>query len=142
MRTNQEAVQKILGNHFETGKDLSPFIEMAAVLVDWLETNDTESDLSTNALEIIERNLSAHFYEMSDPIAASKSTDGAGGSFQGQTAMVLSGTKYGQTAMLLDLTGQLSKRSKEAETGVKKVASLDWVGLRTHQQIPYRDKNF
>jgi hypothetical protein len=50
---------------------------------------------------------------------------------------VLMGTQYGQTACLLDSTGYLQKRSKEAETGMRRIATCAWLGSDPVYQTPY-----
>lgn len=122
-RTTSAAVQRILGDHYDTQHlpALDPFIKTANVL-----TNQVAAQVvppTTPELAEIECYLAAHFYAHADQITQSRNTGGASGQFQGQTQMFLSGTQYGQTAMILDSTGYLAKRSKEAETGQRRVAS-------------------
>jgi len=108
----------------------------ATALTDWLVSVDTESKLNTSLLKQIETFLAAHFYSHEDQRYQAKSTGRANAQFQGQTAMVLASTQYGQTAMLLDVTNQLAKRSKEAETGVRGVAKMHWLGNDTDSTRP------
>lgn len=125
LRTSEALVKGIL----ETDADirLAPFIRMANALTDWLASQDTDSELTASLLLEIEGLLAAHFYAHRDQLYNSKSTGGASGSFQGQTGMFLQATLYGQTAMVMDVTGKLTKRNLEAAEG-KKVASADWLG--------------
>jgi len=97
--------------------------------------------LNATLAESVECFLAAHFYAHADQLLQSKSTGGSSGSFQGQTGQVLSSTQYGQTAMLLDVTGLLAKRSKEAETGQKRVAGVSWLGLPPSEQTDYEDRD-
>jgi hypothetical protein len=116
---------------------LSPFITAASSLVDWLQGKDTDGELSSSLLTEIEKWLAAHFYAHRDQLLSSKSTSKASGSFQGQTGMVLSSTQYGQTAMLLDVTGILAARSKQAEQGTRPKASMVWLGSTKLTQDDY-----
>lgn len=125
-RTTEPQVRDLIDN--STTISLVPFIETASGLVTWLITKDTDGVLTTELLELIERWLAAHFYETRDPQYSSKNTGRSGASFQGQTAMILMSSKWGQTACLLDVTGVLAQKSKDAETGTKRKARLTWLG--------------
>lgn len=126
VRTSPALVKEII--EFDTDLSMQPFIIAASNMVDQLAAEaDTEYTLAAATLELIERWLAAHFYAMRDQQYSSKSTGGAGGSFQGQTSMVLTATQYGQMAMLLDTTNWLSKRSREVLEGRKRMI-FTWVG--------------
>jgi len=125
--------------------DLVPFIRTASVLVTWLVSVDTKNVLTSDLLTEIESYLAAHFYSHRDQLLQSKSTGAASGSFQGQTGMVLNSTQYGQTAMMLDVTGNLAKRSKEVEEGTVHSAKLIWMGtpvdsLRPCPPVDFNDR--
>ena len=124
-RTTQEAVRAIIAT--DDNLSVLPFIETATTLVDWLDSCDTSNELSDSALEVIERYLAAHFYAHRDQLYSEKKVGKSSGKFQGQTAMVLSSTQYGQTAMLLDVTGCLARRSKQAEKGTTS-PNMAWLG--------------
>jgi hypothetical protein len=128
-RTTSINVESILVDHYDGTTSLIPFMDIASSLVDKIVTADTDGVLSTSDLELIERNLTAHFYGHADQFFTSKSTGQASGSFQGQTAMYFNSTLYGQTAVLLDCTGELSRLQQQAQTGRKK-ASMTWLGTR------------
>ena len=116
---------------------LDSFINQANSLVNWLDRQDTDSELDDATLIQIETQLAAHFYAVQrDPQYQSKSTQGASGSFQGATGFSLQATHYGQTAMLLDFTGKLTKRNKEAQEG-RKIATTIWLGHQDHSEDPY-----
>ena len=116
---------------------LSPFIRQANVLTNWLKGEDSKNELDEDTLTQIEVQLAAHFYSVQrDPQYQAKSTDGASGSFTGQTGMFLESTYYGQTAKLLDVTGKLAKRDLEAKQGKFK-ASTTWIGHHDHSEDPY-----
>lgn len=130
VRTTSDDVKAILGRNYSSREslDLTPFIVTASNLVDWVDGTCSPGTLTASTLELIERWLAAHFYAHADQLFSSKSTNGASGSFQGQTGMNLNSTQYGQTALSLDTTGCLSRRVKEIEQGGTNVVSLDWLG--------------
>lgn len=136
MRTTVPAVQSI----FDADQcvDPRPFIITASALVDWLVGKDTAGELSTTLQERIECWLAAHFYEHHNRTRQynSLSQNRASGTYQGQTAMVLMSTKYGQTACALDVTNRLAERSKEAETGLKRKIGVQWLGYSTDSSRP------
>jgi hypothetical protein len=114
---------------------LTPFIDTANALTNWLVTQDTLNLLDDVLLERIETYLAAHFYEANrDRKYASHSTGRASGSVQGATAMVLMSSDPGQTACLLDVTGTLAAQSKVAETGLTARRSVIWLGTPVEDQ--------
>lgn len=125
-RTNSDLVGAII--ELDSEISIDQFITTANVLTSWLSSQDTDSLLSTSLLSEIERYLAAHFYSHYDQLYSAKSTGQASAFYQGKTEMVLSSTMYGQTAMLLDVTGILAQRSKEAERGGKIRSSAVWLG--------------
>ncbi len=106
-RTNVTAVAGILAANWDGTTGLQPFIDAAGSIVDDLITADEDGLVSTAKAELIERWLSAHAYHCNDPVYQSKNTSKAGGQFQGQSAMGLDGSRYGQFAKNLDPTGYL-----------------------------------
>ena len=140
-RATKEAVIGIVewedGSYDKPLIPLEPFINQAHVLTDWLESKDSKNELSDDLLTQIEVQLAAHFYAVQrDPQYQSESTSGASGSFQGQTGLSLQATHYGQTAMLFDVTGVLTKRNLEAQQG-KRVSKTHWIGWQDHSEDPY-----
>lgn len=139
VRTTTGAVKKILDRHYDADRspDLQPFIETATAIVARVEACAIakETPLTSAELELIERYLSAHFYEHSDPMFTSKSTAGASGSHQGQFMMGFDSTKYGQTALRIDPSGCLASLDKRQRAGGF------WLGKRTQDQIPYNQRN-
>ena len=137
-RTTSIAVQRVLGDHYDDTHRpaLDTFIKTANLLVNQVALQTSPPDTAT--LAEIECYLAAHFYAHADQITQSKNTGGASGAFQGQTAVVLMGSQYGQTAMMLDSTGYLAKRSKEVETGQRRVAAVVWLGEDPDDQDPYQ----
>jgi hypothetical protein len=127
-RTTLGSVQDLLGPNYDGNTSLEPFIKTASSLTDWVENNDADGVLGESTLERIESFLACHFYAHADQLLQSKSTGAASGAFQGATGMMLKSTQYGQSAMLLDCTGSLAKKSLEAETGIKNVGKIIWLG--------------
>lgn len=116
---------------------LENFIVQANLLTNWLDSVDTDNELDSATLKEIETQLAAHFYAVQrDPQYQSKSTNGASGSFQGATGYSLQATHYGQTAMLLDVTANLTKRNLEAQQG-KRISKTTWIGWQDHSEDPY-----
>lgn len=116
---------------------LTPFIQQAYLLTNWLHSVDTDNELDDDTLLEIEKQLAAHFYAVQrDPQYQFKATSGASGSFQGATGFSLQATHYGQTAMLLDVTAQLTKRNLEAQQG-KRISKTTWMGWQDHSEDPY-----
>lgn len=136
-RTNAKAVTNIV----KVNADISvlPFIKTAAALTDWLATADTAQDgeLTSDLLREIETYLAAHFYSHRDQLYQSKGTGRANASFQGQTAMKLESTQYGQTAMVLDITGLLAARN----AGPKNRVQVVWLGKPKSQQTRYDQRD-
>ena len=134
IRTSSSLVEGILER--DTSIPLDPFIRTANLLVDWLDTKDTDGDLSTDMLKEIESYLAAHFYEHWDQQYSSKVTGQASANFQGKTDEGLRGTKYGQTAMLLDVTNNLAQRNQEMITGKKSKVGANWLGTPDDSDRP------
>lgn len=126
-RTTDVLVKALMapGRDYDLRKnpDLTPYITTANVHVNRIEA---AGEADAVLLELIERWLAAHFYKMSDQAYSARSTQGASGTFQGQTGQRLMATKYGQTALDLDGTGYLASLVSSA-SGVG-TASIEWAG--------------
>jgi hypothetical protein len=130
IRTNSARVRDILVGHYDGSTSLTPFITAASNLVDYCDSQDTDGVMSDTSWELVERWLSAHTYATGpDMIAQSEGASKANASYQGQTGMYFSSTHYGQTAMLLDVTGCLAKLEQQAKSGKRK-AGVVWLGTR------------
>lgn len=138
-RTTDTAVKGILVDHYDsvTNPSLTPFIETATSLVDYVEDQDEDSVLSASMLEGIERWLSAHFYAHADQLRQSKSTGRASAVYQGKTDMALDSTQYGQTAKLLDVSGTLAELDRQSKEG-RPTAGGAWLG-HDYDTINYED---
>lgn len=145
-RTTGDKVADVLGDDY--GKrasdaklpSLLPYIRMANTLVNRVKAlasggsgvtvlGNIASD--SDALELVETLLAAHFYCMNDKPLQSKSSGGASGSFQGQTGQGFTATMYGQNAMRMDYSRILSA----IDTG--KFAGLEWAGKPTSEQLDW-----
>lgn len=135
-RTTEDKVRSIVDSSTEINVD--PFIRVANRLVNKVTSADTNRELSSDDLVELETWLAAHFYGHRDQLLTSKSTSGASGSFQGQTGMFFSSTQYGQTALLLDVTGYLASLQQQAENGRKKVQMI-WLGSTEQESRGYTD---
>lgn len=142
MRTSINAVKAVFrstveGTDYDGTTDLTPFIETASSIVDDVATCATLKGrpLTDTKLELIERWLSAWAYCMSDRPYSSRSTGGASGSFQGQTAMHFDANYYGQMAISLDSSGCLYSMGKGMEVGITHLGKVP------SERIPYEHRS-
>lgn len=112
---------------------LTTYISTASTIVDRVVSiaGDKGYTLTTTELELIERWLAAHAYAQMDKPLASKSSGGASGSFQGQTAKGFESTLYGQMALRLDWTGALTIIDK------RQTVDFFWAGRLPRNQTDY-----
>lgn len=120
-RTTATKVRSLTG--LPSDYDVDGFIEIASNIVDDVETC---SGLSATKLELIERNLAAHYAMLAGaPVRSavtSKSIDGASTSYtRQQVGEGLAGTPFGKMAETLDTTGCLKKV-------IDGQASVTWLG--------------
>lgn len=116
-RTTAEAVGKLV--EVPTGFDLAPFIETASALVD-----DCCASVGYDAtrLELIERWLSCHFFQMREQAVESEKAGSVSAKYRGKVDLALNVTHYGQQAMILDTKGGLARHNKqivEGKSGIK-----------------------
>lgn len=132
-RTSTANVALVLGGHYVSGSspDLQAFIDTATLIITRVNTCATAKGitLSTDELEMMERYLAAHYFSHADQIFQSKSTNGASGSFQGQTGKGIESSQYGMTALQLDPSGCLAAITKGAR------ASITWGGKPSSEQL-------
>ena len=121
IRTTPPLVAEII----EVDEDISldPFITTASALVDDVASADTNGDLTSDRLELIERWLSAHFYAMRDPRFVFERAGPVSATYQSKIDLNLALTHYGQQAMVLDTTGAL-----RALSSGKRAARASWLG--------------
>ena len=137
-RTTPDKVKKVLvdGQQYDGSSDLQAFVDTAVILVDRVKNQDSDSILTSAALERIECWLSAHFYAHAYQLRQSIGKGRSNESFQGQTGMHLESTQYGQTALDLDFSGTLMKISKGSTK-----ATATWLGRRPSAQTDYVDRD-
>ena len=141
VRTTGDAVKAILLDQYDLSGNpsLTAFILTANVLVDRID--DLAASCTTDSmLERVECFLAAHFYAHADQLVANKSTEGASGSFQGQTGMYFSSTQYGQSAMTLDCTGLLAQLEQQAKNGRQRAGAV-WLGTRYRNDTSERSSD-
>lgn len=120
VRTTQDLVIGILGRDYDTDKtpDIAQYMLAANVLVSRVVALAAKQNyfLSDDGIdseaEVIERWLSAHFYQASDKGLMSSSNIAGGGTHEGRLDMGLNLTRYGQNAMILDTSGVLKAISQ------------------------------
>lgn len=131
-RTSTANVALILGPHYVSGSspDLQAFIDTATLIIDRVVTCATAKGvtISSDEAEMIERYLAAHYFTHADQLYQSKSTNGASGSFQGQTGKGIESSQYGMTALQIDPSGCLNAITKAQRV------SFFWAGKPTSTQ--------
>lgn len=136
IRTTPAEVQQATPISCE-GVNLHPYIRKASLLVNQIETADTENLLDADTLKELETLLAAHFYQhLMDQQEKSKNTGRAGATFHGETGKYFEATFPGQSALELDATGYLSKKQGELVSGMNKKARLLWLGTPTDSTRP------
>jgi hypothetical protein len=131
-RTTPELVGTVID--LEEGDDVVAYIDAASSLVEEVCTPLGYSDAR---LELIERWLGAHFFDINRPRARLQSVGGGGGTLQEAyepvtTNLWLNNTKYGQQAMLLDTKGGLAALNNSMKLGGVK-RSFIWLGTPAWQ---------
>ena len=124
-RVTQDDVEEVISVRLED--DVWPFVRMAHALTDWVQDQDSSSLLNSELLYHIELNLACHFYTMWRQLYKSEKIGDASATYQGQTEMYLESSRYGQTAMLMDVTGKLAERNRKAKDQPK-TPSIFWAG--------------
>ena len=114
--------------------NLTPFITMANLQVNTCCTGYNAVD-DAELLELIERNLSAHYLCMRDPRTASESVTGVSSSYLNPSiGKYLEATIYGQAAIGLDNKGGLARlQAKMMKGGIP--FSVGWVGTPTQSEM-------
>jgi len=137
-RTSDTDVRKVI--RADSTLDVSLFIEAAEGLTDYVDTCDTDNVLSARQLRSIETYLAAYFYEARDQAYTEKETGDAQAVFQGRTGMYFEDNKWGQRAIMLDVTGCLAGIQEQAKNGKKQV-TMTWLGKPKSEQIEYEDRD-
>jgi hypothetical protein len=130
VRTTALAVSKVIQVDLGLGESLEsilePFIETANQIV-----NDVcgACDYSDAKFELIERWLAAHFYGCFDPQLLSETAGPVSAAYLWRTGPMLSQTRQGQQAMMLDTSGKLSTWNSQAVKGTGgQVVGVSWLG--------------
>lgn len=120
-RTTPDLVKATLLQDYDLKRspDLTIFINAASLFVTRVGTCAANKGmpLTTDELQMLETLIAAHNYCCSDQPYTSKSTSSASGSFQGKTDKKLEGTKYGQLALDLDVSGCTTAYDKRQVAG-------------------------
>lgn len=113
IRTTSDLVGEIID--LDADIPMTGFIATANVLVNWLDGQDSEDLLDDTTLELIERWLAAHLYAHRDQLYISQGKGRSNATYQvGVLGKGLESTQYGQTALLLDITGKLRTYGQRA----------------------------
>lgn len=124
MRTTAELVAGII--EVDVTISLDPFIAVSNALVSEIAPLTTHTE---ERLELIERWLAAHFYTNRDPRTVQERAGSVDETFQSKVDLNLSTSHYGQTAMTLDTSGQLSMLNQRTINGTpSRVVSVTWLG--------------
>lgn len=120
--------------------DIAPMLAAASAITDYVDTCDTDSVLNNALLKQIETYLTAHLVAQRDPQAKEKWNDEAKDVYQGDFGMHFDSTHWGQTALLLDVSGCLNRLNEEAKIGGKKQVAVLWGGKQPINKLDYEDR--
>ena len=96
-----------------TEAQLSAFVNSAHYLI---QANLLSSGLSSDVLTEIHKYLAAHFASLRDQRIESERVADVSMKYQGKTDMGLNATLYGQTALMLDTSGNLANLALKPAT--------------------------
>jgi len=105
--------------------DLDPFINVANRYV---TANLDSALLSAAQLKDIELYLAAHFAVLKYKFSTDEKAGSVSASYQNKNDLGLALTHYGQTAMTLDTTGELSRLNAQIKNGGSSQVSVSWMG--------------
>jgi len=116
--------------------DLTPYITAADSMIPQLQQCAARRGISMSDAQwaVVETWLAAHLYCMSDQTYRARSTSKASGQFGGDWGLNLDGTKYGQNAVMFDVSGCLNAYGKRL------VARAAWLGKNRSTQIPVEER--
>jgi len=132
-RTSEELVKKLLEVDVSI-TDFDVFITMANELTTEC-CGDTSIGYSTTRLELIERNLAAHFICMRDPRFASEKAGDVAVTYQHRIDLGFRQTVFGQAAMRLDTNGGLAALDIRTDKGKKKTIGIHHVGIESQTEL-------
>lgn len=133
-RTTVTKVQNILGNHYDSSTDLQVFVDTAVAVTDKLSSLDTGNYLTSALKKQIETYLAAHYYLHHDQQISAQSVGKSKDDYAGKYGMGLKSTRYGQSALDLDVSGKLATMGKPK-------ARIGWLGLPPSEQTDYEDRD-
>lgn len=122
-RTTEAAVGKLI--ELSPSVDITPFIETANVLV-----TDCcgAAGYTADRLELIERWLTCHFYQIREQQVESEKAGSVSQKFRGKVDLLLNLTHYGQQAMVMDSKGGLAKLNKQLTDGAVAKIGVTYLG--------------
>lgn len=142
-RAGEEDVRGIIAvankDELDNPINLASYIQTANLLTNKVSSNDSNSLLNSSDLKEIETYLAAHFYTFRDQQYSQSQSDDSNDTYQGKTGMSLNSSFYGQTALMLDVTGYL-KDLNEGRLPTE-VGGVTWLGKAKSQQIDYEDRD-
>lgn len=130
-RTTADAVNLLrevdVNDGMTLAETLAPFIETANSLVTSLLGS---SDLSSEALELIERWLAAHLVACTPTgrLTMSETIGPITDTYFGKSGYALFHTPYGSHVLLLDTTGRFADWNRKVISGTTAKASIKWGG--------------
>jgi hypothetical protein len=134
-RTTAAAVEGIL--EVDPQVDLDPFIETANSLV------TEHCDYDDTRMELIERWLSAHFYQIMNPQAVVDQVGSTGGTvrqqYESKVDLGFNVTRYGQQAMLLDTDGGLATLNSQTVNGRARRIQIKYLGRPESEMSAYEE---
>lgn len=137
MAVTVNAVQGLLGDHFDCSVDLKPFIDAATILMQRVIecAKKKGKPLTQEEIDILTMWLAAHLYGSTDQFYQSRQTGRASGTFMGKSELGLDGTLFGQNAKLLDPSNCLRAIDAGGLVG------FEWLGKPPSQQIPIWERD-
>ena len=137
-RTTPALVQEIREWDDTTFPSLTPFINAASNLITRVcdpkyDTADAD-DIAT--LTIIETWLAAHFYSVADNPVAGSRVGPLYDTYQYKVDLNLASTEYGQTAMIMDVSGALANWNEVVGKGSPEVGAT-WLGEAFETAEPF-----
>ena len=129
-RTKPNLVRKIITVNEED--DLQAAIDSATNLVDQVCLHSGYNDTT---LELIERWLAAHFYDIFKKEAVQENIGQSQNTYQSKIELGLRLTHWGQQALLLDTKGNLAALDNKQKNLRGRPPSVKWVGGIPREQI-------
>lgn len=133
-RTDAATVGEII--KIKTGDDVTPFITAANELVTECCTGDAvETEYDASRLVLIETWLAAHFYRQYREQIETEKAGEVSRKFATKVDLGFDNNYYGQQAMRLDTQGGLASLNKQIKDGIRKVATVTWLGTENTAEV-------